>query len=601
MSPAATRPRLPNLHRTLPGRPSPASVRRTDSGANRDRTGDLWLAKPALSQLSYGPQGVRRGPEQNENSAGALRFQRGEPGPQWARRRADFAARGPAAPGYRLYWAMKTPVAGLLIPVLLAGCGDNGGRAGGEPGRTPPVAEDSASGPAPPASASPAAVPGAVDEAEPAAKAATSEAESRPRAEPGTIDRADGTPRTTEPASFLFPRPEHVRGLYVNSWSAGSRRRLAELTDLAGRTEVNTFVIDIKDASGYVSHPTEVPMAREIGATGDVRIPSPSRLLGRLEEAGIYPVARIVIVKDPVLAAARPDLAVQDTAGGVWADNAGKVWLNPYNREVWDYHVDLAREVATMGFPEIQWDYVRFPDATAPALARARFPGREGRSRAAVIREFLAYSREEISEVGARVTADVFGVTTSAAGDVGIGQVWESFIDVVDAALPMVYPSHYWKGSFGYEEPNSYPYEIVRNALERAVERSAGLDRAGATRPWLQDFTLGSPRYEAPEVRAQIQATYDAGNEEWVLWNPGSRYTEAALEPVDGFAEEPLVRIANEIVPVSRRLELYGPATPVVEADSAGGGAGAADGTEAPPAADTIKGRGKGPGGVTGR
>jgi len=238
---------------------------------------------------------------------------------------------------------------------------------------------------------------------------------------------------------------------------------------------------------------------------------------------------------------------------------------------VWDYHVDLAREVAAMGVPEIQWDYVRFPDAPVSALARARFPGGEDRSRTEAIRQFLAHSRAALSELGAKVTADVFGVTASATRDVGIGQVWESFIDVVDVALPMVYPSHYWRGSFGYESPNSYPYEIVRNALEHAVARSAGLEEAGDTRPWLQDFTLGSPRYDAPEVRAQIQATYDAGIEEWVLWNPASRYTEAALEPVAGFAEEPLVRIANEIVPVSRRFELFDTATAAMGADSVGG------------------------------
>lgn len=507
----------------------------------------------------------------------------------------------------------------------MAGCGvgDAGSRYSGEPGEAPEVGEDSAAGPAPPED-TPALVAGedmplsagnrsnysgppagdttisaqqtgetpSVAAAEPAVETSTAAAVFQPETAP-PADGADNANPAPERPFFLFPRPEHVRGIYVNSWSAGSRRRLTALIDLATRTEVNAFVIDIKDATGYVSHPTAVPLAREIGATGEIRIPSLSWLLGKLEEAGIYPIARIVIVKDPVLAAARPHLAVQDTAGGVWADNAGKVWLNPFNREVWDYHVDLAREVAAMGIPEIQWDYVRFPDAPASALGRARFPGREGRSRTGVIREFLAYSRAALSKMGAEVTADVFGVTTSANRDVGIGQVWESFIDVVDAALPMVYPSHYWKGSFGYEKPNRHPYEIVRHALERAVERSEGMEDAGSTRPWLQDFTLGSPRYEAPEVRAQIQAAYDVGIAEWVLWNPGSRYTEAALEPVGGFAEEPLVRIANEVVPVSRRCELLDSAAALAEGGAEGAGAGidSAASTEVPPTVDTARGK----------
>ncbi|HKK50127.1 MAG TPA: putative glycoside hydrolase, partial [Myxococcota bacterium] len=83
----------------------------------------------------------------------------------------------------------------------------------------------------------------------------------------------------------------------------------------------------------------------------------------------------------------------------------------------------------------------------------------------------------------------------------------------------------------------------------------AAVDSAGQVIPWLQDFTLGPPRYEAPEVRAQIQATYDAGGSDWILWNPGSRYTEAALRPTDGWAEEPLVRIGSRVVPVSERFE----------------------------------------------
>ncbi len=507
----------------------------------------------------------------------------------------------------------------LLIAVLLTGCnaGDDVSRQGADTAETPAGAANAAPEDAPSLSAA------SIDES-PMPDSATGEAvvegsrlgEMTPEGTPGgdattgTVSTPDPDPLTgagtegalspDERTFFFFERPEHVRGLYVNSWSAGSRRRMAALTDLARRTEINSFVIDIKDATGYVSHRTAVPLAREIGATGEIRIPSMTWLLTQLEEAGIYPIARIVIVKDPILAAAHPELAVQDTAGGVWADNNGTVWLNPFNRAVWDYHVALAREVAEMGFPEIQWDYVRFPDAPASALGRADFPGREGRPRTEAIREFLAYSRAELSDLGVEVTADVFGVTTSATRDVGIGQVWESFIDVVDVALPMVYPSHYWKGSFGYEKPNSYPYEIVRHALEVAVERSAEMPGAGTTRPWLQDFTLGAPRYEAPEVRAQIQATYDVGIEEWILWNPGSRYTEAALEPAGGFVEEPLVRIANEIIPVSRRFELFDTVTVVVEEEGAGGEV--ADSVKAVPVStDTTKVRRGGVGTRPGR
>ena len=349
-----------------------------------------------------------------------------------------------------------------------------------------------------------------------------------------------------------FPRPDNIRGLYVNAWAAGSSRRIAELLEIAATTEVNALVIDIKDATGFISHDTNLALAKEIGADGEVRIRDLPGLLDRLEEAGIYPIARIVVVKDPLLAAARPETAVQDTAGGIWIDSKDIIWQNLFNEQLWSYNVALAREVAEMGFPEIQWDYIRFPDAPASDMARAVFVGGEDRLRVDAVRGFLSYAEQELADLPVRSTADVFGVTTSFRRDIGIGQLWETFIDVVDAALPMVYPSHYWEGSFGYTEPNAYPYEIVYSALRDGIRRSATVEGAGLIRPWLQDFSLGPPAYGPAEVRAQIQASYDLGVFEWILWNPSTRYSLAALEPIDG--EEHRARQA-EVVRIRHGVE----------------------------------------------
>lgn len=359
-----------------------------------------------------------------------------------------------------------------------------------------------------------------------------------------------------EPGTPLeFTRPDSVRGLYLNAWTAGSQGRLNRLIALADSTEINAFVIDIKDATGYVSHPSRLPAVREAGATGEQRIADLRGLLERLQAHDIYPIARIVVVKDPLLIAHRPELAVQDTAGGVWVDSKGFVWLNPWHDGVLAYHLDLAQEVAALGFPEIQWDYIRFPDAPQSDLLRAEFTGARG-PRTDAIRSFLEQARGELDALGVRSTADVFGVTTTFRRDVGIGQVWESFIEVVDAALPMVYPSHYWTGSFGIEDPNAHPYEIVREAMEDAVQRSAALSTPGEIMPWLQDFSLGEPAYGPSEVRSQIQAVYDAGLDDWVLWNPGSRYTSAALRPATGWSPgaEPTLRIGDAFVAPAERF-----------------------------------------------
>ena len=435
-----------------------------------------------------------------------------------------------------------TATAWLLGAISLAACG------GGEPESGPGEAVIVEAGDGGPVLADSTTGPGVAEDSLAAAEEAVEEVRP-PLPSPVAVPETGERPR--------FTRPEHVRGLYLNAWTAGSSRRVGDFLELARTTEVNTFVLDIKDATGYVSYASGVPAVRESGAVGELRIRDLPGLLRRLEAEGVYPVARIVIVKDPLLIAHRPELAVQDTAGGVWVDSKDLVWLNLYNREVWEYHVALAEEVARLGFPEIQWDYVRFPDAPASDMARAVFPGDTLGPRAEAVRAFLGYAADRLDALGYDVamTADVFGVTTTFRRDVGIGQLWERFIDRVDAALPMVYPSHYWTGSYGFQEPNAHPYEVVRSALEDARRRSEAVDGAGRVIPWLQDFTLGAPRYDAPEVRAQIQGAYDAGIHEWVLWNPGSRYTVESLQPAVGFHLEPLIRVAGEIVPVSRRAE----------------------------------------------
>jgi hypothetical protein len=321
-----------------------------------------------------------------------------------------------------------------------------------------------------------------------------------------------------------FVRPDSIRGIYLNAWVAGSRS--GEMIDLARRTRINTFVIDVKDATGYVSHRTALPLAREIGADRQLRIRDLPDLLRRLEAEGIYPIARIVVLKDPLLAAARPDLAIQDSLGRTWIDGRGDRWVNPWSESVHAYNIELAREVIELGFPEIQWDYIRFPDRPASELREARYPGAEGRPRSEAIRAFLLRSRETLD---VPVTADVFGMTTVARGDVGIGQEWERLVDVVDALLPMVYPSHYAPGSYGFQKPNAHPYEIVFRAVRDGIRRTEAAGETTEIIPWLQGFSLGEPPYGPDEIRAQIRAVHDLGLPHWLLWNASARYSEEAL------------------------------------------------------------------------
>lgn len=348
------------------------------------------------------------------------------------------------------------------------------------------------------------------------------------------LARADSVARdSAEKAKIVhMKRPDVVRGLYVNRWAAIGRK-MGQLVDLAKKTEVNALVIDVKDDRGFVLYKSRVPLAVEIGADTNSAM-SHKRLRALLDTMAahrIFPIARIVVAKDPLLAGAKLEWAITRKSDmKPWLDKNGNPWLDPHHRGVWKYAVDLAKEAYDLGFSEVQFDYVRFPDEKR-LVSEAVYPLANGRVRAQVIRDQLSYMREALKPLGVPVTIDVFGLTATDTTDMGIGQRWEMFVDQVDVVLPMVYPSHFAPGTYKLGNPNAHPYATIDHALKDAKRRTAGVVNAAKIVPWYQDFTLGPPHYYAAQVRAQIKAGYDNGFQSWVLWNPGSRYTESALEP----------------------------------------------------------------------
>ena len=328
------------------------------------------------------------------------------------------------------------------------------------------------------------------------------------------------------------PTPDIVRGLYVNRWAALGRR-MGQLIEISKRTEVNALVIDVKDDRGFVLYKSKVPLAIEIGADTNSAMSHKKlrAILDTMTAHNIYPIARIVVAKDPLLAGKKLEWAIKRRDNmQPWLDKNGNPWLDPHHREVWQYAVDLAKEAYDLGFSEVQFDYVRFPDEKR-LIRESTYPLANGRVRAQVIRDQIGFVRSALKPVKMPVTIDVFGLTATDTTDMGIGQRWEMFVDQADVVLPMVYPSHFAPGTYKIGNPNANPYLTIDRAMKDIKRRTANIPNAAKIVPWYQDFTLGPPHYYAEQVRAQMKAGYDNGFQSWILWNPRSSYNEGALKP----------------------------------------------------------------------
>lgn len=328
---------------------------------------------------------------------------------------------------------------------------------------------------------------------------------------------------------------EIVKAIYLTSWSASRKDMIGYLIDIAKTTEINAVVIDIKDFSGYVAYDTTVPEVEKYGAE-QIRISNIDSLIDKLHAEGIYVIARITVFQDPILARAKPDLAVHSKteADSLWFDNMGLAWIDPAAKESWDYNIAIAKDAANHGFDELNFDYVRFP--SDGDLRDMSFPFWDGKlPKSMVIREFFKELRQELPD--AKISIDLFGLSTVSSNDLGIGQIIEDAFEYFDYVCPMVYPSHYADGFRGYQNPAEYPYEVVKYSMEGALRKLMLYKQSQETnvqlRPWLQDFDLGAI-YDVQMVRSEIQAVYDALGDDFngfMLWSSSNFYTREAFEP----------------------------------------------------------------------
>jgi hypothetical protein len=373
----------------------------------------------------------------------------------------------------------------------------------------------------------------------------------------------------TQAGATHLKTPTPLKAVYISSWVAGSNDIKNRIKKLIIDTELNAVIIDFKDSTGMLSAETGVP---EIDGMGCVehRIKDVKGLIKEFHDQGIYVIARVAVFQDSCLSKKYPEYAVKRKSdGGIWKDRKGISWVYAGSKEVWDYNVKIARVAYSIGFDEINLDYIRFPsdgnmkDISYPvnivadsvvqksktikststiSASSTKLAGTDAplevsevsdttiNTRANILSRFFAYMDKELRKSGEdrpKISADVFGMVATNTDDLGIGQVLEKILPYVDYMSPMVYPSHFASGWNGYTKPATRPYDVIHVSMSKAVARAKAMGQdPKKLRPWLQDFNLGAT-YTPEMVKAQMRGVYDSGLDSWMIWDPANKYSSS--------------------------------------------------------------------------
>ena len=304
---------------------------------------------------------------------------------------------------------------------------------------------------------------------------------------------------------------DEIRGVYLNGYLFNNSNKRENIEEILMSTNVNTLVIDVKTDNGHILFDTDV---EEVSYLNNERVKFSKNDIQDLREIkDLYLIARLVVFQDPLFAKFFPDEAVFDSRLNKPYSQNGQFFLDPSSEKVQNYIVNIAVEACRLGFDEIQYDYIRYPDSNNKFM---RFDTKNDfENRVNNINSFLSKSRQMLHNEGCLLSADTFGYILTNKQDGGIGQNLESIVENVDFISPMVYPSHYTNGSFGYQNPNKHPYEVITAALTDALDRGIDKDKI---RPFLQGFW-----HSNEDIRNNIKAASDL-KMDWLIWNILSVY-----------------------------------------------------------------------------
>lgn len=340
-----------------------------------------------------------------------------------------------------------------------------------------------------------------------------------------------------EKKSKFYPK-DGVKGLYFNTYSINTPETYNKIVGLIEETDLNAVVIDVKDDWGNVTMNFETD--DEDVSYSKIDIVDPEALIEDFHSRGIYVIGRVTTFKDSIITEKHPDWGFTLDDGTLWKNGHEEAFMNPFLKEVQDYDLKIAKLAAESGFDEIQFDYVRFAEGFETFgdtldYSRGEFENEtemdEGEKRVSAITGFVQRAREELQAYNVPVSIDVFGYAMQVRRAEGIGQDFDQMANQTDVISSMIYPSHWGNWSFDIEKPDLEPYELVFRYLEEEKEILGNLDHPPVSRPWIQDFTaswIGEGNwmeYDGAAVQAQIDAIYDQGLNEYLIWNANSEYS----------------------------------------------------------------------------
>ena len=289
--------------------------------------------------------------------------------------------------------------------------------------------------------------------------------------------------------------------------------KIKPIKDILSNTVVNTIVLDVKTDNGHLLYDSEILEVEELK---NERIKYDTQTLKSFkDEFNIYLIGRVVAFQDPIFSRTYPESAITDISTSKPYSQDSQYFLDPSDSKSREYILNVALEACSLGFDEIQFDYIRYPDTSYQGLVFDEESNFENRTKN--INTFLQNATSLLHDKGCLTSADIFGYVLNAKNDNGIGQYLETIVNTVDFISPMVYPSHYSKGSFGYSYPNNFPYEVVTAALNAGLSRGV---QEKSLRPFLQGFW-----HSSEDVRLNIKAAEDKGLD-WIIWNNSSVYDE---------------------------------------------------------------------------